>query len=209
MKIKNILFTIAVIFSGISSVNAAGTVYTDRTIFENTSDAFTIETFNSFDSEVAFHSTPLDVGDFTLSMTGDADTSRNYIDIQPVEFSQFNVDGTTIANVLTNDGSSLIFTFDDSIFSFGADFGAFNNGQLRTNILVDGITYSPSIDGVFWGIVSDIGFNTIEFVGLFGDGFGIDNVTYSSVSAVPLPAAAFLFGPALLGFFGFRRKMQG
>ena len=28
------------------------------------------------------------------------------------------------------------------------------------------------------------------------------------VSAVPIPAAAFMFAPALLGFLGFRRKMQ-
>jgi len=31
-------------------------------------------------------------------------------------------------------------------------------------------------------------------------------VSGSSVSAVPLPAAVWLFGPALLGFMGFRRK---
>jgi hypothetical protein len=31
---------------------------------------------------------------------------------------------------------------------------------------------------------------------------------YSDVSAVPIPAAAFMFAPARLGFLGFRRKMQ-
>jgi len=31
----------------------------------------------------------------------------------------------------------------------------------------------------------------------------------TSVSAVPIPTGVFLFGPALLGFLGFRRKMQG
>jgi hypothetical protein len=36
-------------------------------------------------------------------------------------------------------------------------------------------------------------------------GGGIDNI---SVSAVPLPAAAFLFAPALLGFMGLRRKAK-
>tara|TARA_R110001606_G_scaffold361754_3_gene514967 strand:+ start:29410 stop:30036 length:627 start_codon:yes stop_codon:yes gene_type:complete len=36
-------------------------------------------------------------------------------------------------------------------------------------------------------------------------GGGIDNV---SVNAVPLPAAAFLFAPALLGFMGLRRKAK-
>jgi len=40
---------------------------------------------------------------------------------------------------------------------------------------------------------------------------GYDDITFGSavpVSAVPVPAALFLFAPALLGFFGFRRKMQ-
>lgn len=32
--------------------------------------------------------------------------------------------------------------------------------------------------------------------------------TQSSVSAVPIPAALFMFAPALLGFFGLRRKAQ-
>ncbi|HEC59329.1 hypothetical protein LCGC14_0560440 [marine sediment metagenome] len=44
-----------------------------------------------------------------------------------------------------------------------------------------------------------------------GDNIGIllDNVSVSSsVSAVPLPAAAFLFAPALFGFMGFRRKAK-
>jgi len=42
------------------------------------------------------------------------------------------------------------------------------------------------------------------------DHWAIDNVTISndSVSAVPLPAAALLFGPALLGLMGFRRKAK-
>lgn len=32
--------------------------------------------------------------------------------------------------------------------------------------------------------------------------------TAVSPSAVPIPAAALLFGPALLGFIGFRRKLK-
>lgn len=40
-----------------------------------------------------------------------------------------------------------------------------------------------------------------------GKGGGLSNFrAYSGVSAVPLPAAAWLFGSALMGFMGFRRK---
>ena len=40
--------------------------------------------------------------------------------------------------------------------------------------------------------------------------YGIDDLSFSTsaVSAVPVPAALFLFAPALMGFLGFRRKMR-
>lgn len=43
---------------------------------------------------------------------------------------------------------------------------------------------------------------------LGGLGSGSFLIKGGSPSAVPIPAAAFMFGPALLGFLGFRRKMQ-
>ena len=46
----------------------------------------------------------------------------------------------------------------------------------------------------------------------FLDVDGISGHTFTgydlSINAVPVPAALFLFAPALLGFFGLRRKMQ-
>ncbi len=54
------------------------------------------------------------------------------------------------------------------------------------------------------GTGSDIlGFSAEGISDTFGG--GIDSV---SVSAVPIPAAAFLFAPALLGFMGLRRKAK-
>jgi hypothetical protein len=39
--------------------------------------------------------------------------------------------------------------------------------------------------------------------------FTMDDFTYdSNLSAVPVPAAAFLFGPVLLGFVALRRKQK-
>jgi len=50
---------------------------------------------------------------------------------------------------------------------------------------------------------------SIDFGGTAGQ-IGFDNITFGTdtpvVSAVPVPAAAWLFGSALLGFAGFRRK---
>ena len=59
-------------------------------------------------------------------------------------------------------------------------------------------------------------FNQVWTGSLFGigavdynDEFKISGINVSyDVAAVPIPAAAFLFGPALLGFMGLRRKAK-
>lgn len=50
------------------------------------------------------------------------------------------------------------------------------------------------------------GVSTI-IINMGGSG-AIDNLTYSIPSEVPVPAAALLFAPALLGFMGLRRKVK-
>ena len=39
------------------------------------------------------------------------------------------------------------------------------------------------------------------------EGFNVDNIGVTAVSAVSVPAALFLFAPALLGLLGLRRKV--
>ena len=64
---------------------------------------------------------------------------------------------------------------------------------------------SPSIGGY----IAHGGWRAGEFIGL-NNSTDWNRVIYTmdAVSAVPIPAALFMFAPALLGFFGFRRKMQ-
>lgn len=62
-----------------------------------------------------------------------------------------------------------------------------------------GLGFLSSAEGVYFPENPNFGPNHIYDAGYF---------LYSDVSAVPIPAAAFMFGPALLGFLGFRRKMQ-
>ena len=77
------------------------------------------------------------------------------------------------------------------------------------NVLLDSVT---AIGGsthnwtVFEHIVTGTGTDTLKFSATGLDdslGGSLDAV---SVNAVPIPAAAFLFAPALLGFLGLRRK---
>ena len=48
---------------------------------------------------------------------------------------------------------------------------------------------------------------TLSFVGASGSSYiGLDNVSVFGASAIPIPAAAWLFGTALVGFIGFGRR---
>lgn len=189
-----------------SPLPAAMVTFTNRSVFQTAAGTTTLEDFNSFVSEVAFHTVPLDVGDFSISMTGSPSTAadRNKIDIPPHNFAVLNVDGTPLMNVLTFLPQSLFLTFDTPINAFGADFSDFNNQLRRTNIIVNGTTILPPIypGGVvqFFGLVSDSPFNSVEFRAIdsvFGDGYGIDNVEYSTTAA-PEPTSVALMAASLI-----------
>ena len=206
---KKTLLLILMCFSSVANA-AVITTFNDRMGFEAAAGTLATETFNSFTEQTPFHTTPLDVGDFSLSLTGTPQTGeRNSIDLQPPQFSEFDVDGTTLANVLIQTGTSFFITFDNPIFEFGADFGSIQDGQLRTNVYVGNDVLTPLLNTNFFGLISDTAFSVLEFRADFGvgDGFGLDNVSYG-VSPVPVPAAAWLFGSALLGFFGFSKRKK-
>ena len=198
-----ILMTSLLIVICVLPAKAALTHYTNRTDFDAAVGATVLENFNSYTTEVPFHTTPLDVGDFTLSMTGNPSTNsiRNIIDLPPLAFADFNVDGTNIVNVLTRNGDSLFITFDTPITAFGADFSAMNDQQYRTEFVVAGETFKPSIFGDaarFVGFTSDIPFTVLEARGIDNDGYGIDNVSYQFIpepaTLVLLAAGAFITG---------------
>ncbi len=189
-----------------TSAEAAVTVYTDRTSFNTAVGPIVLENFNSFASETPFHTTALDVGDFTLSMTGSPNTGarRNKIDLPPYEWSVSDIDGTNVVNVLTILGDSLFITFDSPITAFGADFAAFNDGHLRTTIVVSTEVLNPPAtagnDVRLFGFTSDTPFTVVEARAVDNDGYAIDNVSYS---VVPEPAMICLLG---LGGLLLRRR---
>lgn len=216
-----LLATLLVIFSmQLQSAGAATiTSHLDRLSFNTAlGGPATIETFNGFSTEIPFHSSPIDVGEFTISMGGTPNaiatgSNRNKIDVPPVEFSAFDVNGTTQLNVFTHAGASLLLTFDTPTFGFGADFGQVDifAGTVM-DILIDGqLSGAPVLQNFsgFLGFTSDTAFSMIEFRGLGNDGWGIDDVTYSSTasSEVPAPAAWALFGLGC-AFIGYTRRKR-
>ena len=207
-KIKIISLKIISILS--FSATASVTTFTDRASFEAASGQLISENFNSITAETSFRSSSLDLGDFSLSMSGSVSSSsqRNFIDIPPLSFPNFfNVDNTSHVNVLLNQSSSLLLNFDIPIFEFGADFSNLQDDEYRIIINIAGETITPSIgdDGVrFLGFKSNAVFSTVEFESVFeNDGFAIDNLSYS---AIPIPAGVWLFGSALAGLGVLRRR---
>jgi hypothetical protein len=82
--------------------------------------------------------------------------------------------------------------------------------------VVSGAAYAPGIEPQYYTGPSSGSIIITVLAGLGGT-FALDTLAFSENAiagwslaeiAVPIPAAAFMFAPALLGFMGFRRKMQ-
>jgi len=161
--------------------------------------------------------------DLTLQTTGsDVERdSRNQIEAQPLRFSAFDVDGSTIAQVLLrNSGDTFTISFGTAITAFGADVASMNDFVSRSSITVAGTTFEPpalpvgATDDVvqFLGFTSDMPFTSVTFNFLNGsDGFGVDNVAYGTLndappSAVPLPASLPLLLAGFAGLTALRRR---
>lgn len=70
------------------------------------------------------------------------------------------------------------------------------------------------ITTIFWGLTDERGIESIHFGNPFGEittkgSFAIDNLTTGTITAMPIPAATWLFGTALIGFVGVARRIHG
>lgn len=114
---------------------------------------------------------------------------------------------------------SIEFTDPSSVFAFSLDFlssGAQETVELydSSNVLFESVL-APNASG-FFGVISSVAIDHVIIRnGLFynstypngaNDRFFIDNLTADSVSAVPVPAAVWLFGSGLMGLVGFSKR---
>ncbi len=193
-----------------ATASVAATVqFDDRTTFEAAAAGLTTNDLNSFVSDVDLAgSAVVDVGDFTITgpASGIARIDAGGDGVTPV-------DGTAYIQGIGAAGSSIVFTFATSIFSFGVDLFGINNNNERTQVVIDGDIFSlPVVGGnvaSFFGVTSDTPFNTVAFSLLLGEDAGLDNITYGGDAAViPLPGGLplLLAGLAGLGIAARRRK---
>lgn len=117
----------------------------------------------------------------------------------------------------TGDAGDLVSTYGFSAGQYSLSFDLSGNQRSGANdsLLVTFGDYSQLFNlastaawqTILVSLVNVSDGDQLSFSHAGGDNVGImlDNV---SVSAVPIPAAAFLFAPALLGFMGLRRKAK-
>lgn len=185
---------------------AAITTFADRTAFQAAANPTLFEDFGDFASDTDFAAAPLAAGFITASASPGALGSGifNKVDVPPYNTDESNVDGTASLNVYTRSGWSVFLTFTQALSSFGADFHAFNNGDLRTQIFIDGqevpVDFAQNSATRFFGFTSDATFTSVEFRGIVDDVFSVDNVAGAiGGGAVPEPTT---WAMMLLGFFG-------
>lgn len=133
-----------------------------------------------------------------IAITGNEDFDASFSTTNPIFSVGFEMFEPTSAN--TGGG------FVDSTFTISLFDGI---------SLVDSFTFEPANDEVdFFGVWSSASFTKVEIRESVG---GIENEffgefwisTSTEMPNVPLPAAAWLFGSALLGLFGSRHLRQG
>jgi len=168
--------------------------------------AGTTITTETFDNEIASAvSITFDTGVTSTLAGGDLVDAINFGDNR-VDSGVYRggVDGGGAVAALTT-----TFDFTTPIVGFGGDFGAIS----RLDVSIDGgttffdlFTETGEVNG-FFGLVSTTAFSSVQFStqnSTSFEGFRIDNLVFAA--PVPVPAAVWLMGSALMGLVGVARR---
>jgi hypothetical protein len=234
MKILHLdLLTIAAVVLAVIFTDAqAGTIHTDRLTFMSTiNNAITDDYQNPLYEHGDIWDFPINErfsdarmteisGHTTYRTTGVADHNAT------ARYMMYNLDGTENFDRFYCGGCSGSFelSWTNSVTGVGLDIASnYSSHQYGATVLFDDSTWqhydlpleeNAKISTLFWGLTSDLGIKSIHFgdpdFGLvaYEGSFAIDNLTIG-VSAVPIPAAFWLFGTALLGVAGLSRRVMG
>lgn len=212
-KFSAVAAVMMLLVSGASQ--AVVTTYTDRTTWASNGWVLYTEDFESFGADTAFgNGGSVDAGPFSLSATHTT-TTANLIDVVPFFTTKPVSFGSAAASIFLERADTATLTFDAPVSGFFADFWAAGNIEqlLLTLSLAGGGTTSVKVPGSgnteeAFGVISTDLIESILFSNTRNDGFSIDNVSGLSASAVPVPAALWLFGTALTGLVGFGKRRK-
>ena len=200
----------------ISSANAVTTFYDSQASYLSALGAAAITTYD-FDALTAgsliASGDTLNGATFSYSLSGPG-TPSILVDNSFDTTSPSNYLGTDDGSGAFGSGDGFTITFDQTMRSVGLyvisdalilanDFTiTTNSGQSVNNSAAVDVMLSDG-DAYYIGLIEDdfsLGFDSITLSSQdFGFLFNVDDIT---VSAVPLPAAAWLFGSGLLGLLG-------
>jgi hypothetical protein len=175
---------------------SAAVTYTDRGLFEAALSSFSVDSFDTVPQGQFF---TLDRGDYV--MAADNQGLFGCINNQACgDNSAKGFDDAYVWDYVSID----TFTFDSQINGFGFDFDSPGN-QASVSPILQGIT-APTLSG-FFGIIDEAAFTQVS-LGQTASFMIFDDLTYGVTlpSAVPVPAAVWLFGTALIGLVGFGKR---
>ena len=96
--------------------------------------------------------------------------------------------------------------------AFGLDLFSFQETAQFDILLSSGDTSSSTISPnlSFFGLIADTAFNTINLSASLSasDSMRIDNFSFASPNLIPIPAAVWLFGTAMIGLIGFGKRRK-
>ena len=197
MKIKSVLAL--TIFALSTQVNAAGVNLVVNGSFENPD----IPT-GSYNSILGWTTSGAGV-EIRDNVVGTAYDGDQFAELDSLSNSAIF---QNVANTVAGQSYLLSFAYSPRIdqLSLTNGISAYWNGVLVDSVTADG--GSSNNWTMFNYLVTGTGNDVLQFAAVGTDDSLGGNLDAVSVSAVPLPAAAFLFAPALLGFMGLRRKAK-
>ncbi len=204
------LFCGLLVLTFANPTSAAFVYFSDETLFNGAhSVPLTLESFEGFSTG---NPAPIEATDFTLS------TSNSSGEINAGFTGTFPTDGVNDFGWNYPPSSSMTFSFASPKSVFSMDITDLASvGATTIDVFADGglVPVVPTINIGFFGhggfdflgLVSDSQFSSLTFSFSISEWLGVDRVQYG-VSPVPVPAAVWLFGTALIGLFGFNGRKK-
>lgn len=185
-----------------SPSNAALVAYTDRALFESALASFTVDSFDG----IAQNSNPSYVrNDFTFSTASGAGSFGCINHAGCGDNSVLGFDSAYLWNYGTRYASGNVFTFNAPVYGLGFDYTA-PTGYPEATPTIEGVT--ATLNTGFFGVISDVALSSFTLEQNV-DFMLTDNITYGrQLSAVPVPAAVWLFGSGIAGLAAFARRRK-